>query len=111
MYIGYFTSIDFVNSIDALWKNQMRTQWSSVILFKENPMKHKSPKTYVWNDHTTNLLFHRCFHRELLDMPEYRTCVEEELTRTFGVQLFVATAAHPDSRRLHRNGLFGNRPA
>ena len=54
---------------------------------------------------------HRCFHRELLDMPEYRGCVEEELTRTFRLRLFVATVAHPESRRLRRNGLFGNRPA
>lgn len=52
---------------------------------------------------------HRCFHRELLDMPEYRGCVEAELTRTFRLRLFVATAAHPESRRLCRHGMFGTR--
>jgi hypothetical protein len=50
---------------------------------------------------------HRCFHRELLDMPEYHGCVEEELTRTFRTRLIVVTAAYPESR----NGMFGKTPA
>jgi hypothetical protein len=54
---------------------------------------------------------HRRFHQELLDMPDYRNCVEEELTRTFRTRLFVVTAAYPESRSLRRNGVFGNTPA
>jgi len=53
---------------------------------------------------------HRRFHQELLDMPEYRSCVEAELTRTFCTRLFVVTAAHPESRGLRRHGVFGNTP-
>ena len=44
----------------------------------------------------------RRFHQELLDMPDYRSCVEEELTRTFRVQLSVVTALYPESRHLRR---------
>ena len=54
---------------------------------------------------------HRRFHQELLDMPDYRGCLEEELTRTFRTQLSVITAAHPESRRLRHNGVFGKTPA
>ena len=54
---------------------------------------------------------HRRFHQELLDMADYRGCVEEELTRTFRTQLFVVTAAHPESRGLRHHGGFGKTPA
>ena len=54
---------------------------------------------------------HRRFHQELLDMPDYRSYVEEELTRTFGMQLSVVTAAYPESRGLRRPGVFGKAPA
>jgi hypothetical protein len=40
----------------------------------------------------------RRFHRELLDMPEYRSCVEQELLRTFQVRLCVVTSLYPESR-------------
>jgi hypothetical protein len=53
----------------------------------------------------------RRFHQELLDMPDYRTCVEEELSRTFQVGLAVATSLHPESRGLRRHGGFGKTPA
>jgi hypothetical protein len=54
---------------------------------------------------------HRRFHQELLDLPDYRSCVEEELTRTFRTQLSVVTAAHPESRSLRHLGVFGKTPA
>jgi len=54
---------------------------------------------------------HRRFHQELLDMPDYRSCVEEELTRTFRMRLSVVTAAYPESRGLLRHGVFGKSPA
>jgi hypothetical protein len=54
---------------------------------------------------------HRRFHRELLDMPDYRSCVEAELARTFLVQLSVVTAFSPESSSLHRQGPFGKTPA
>ena len=54
---------------------------------------------------------HRRFHRELLDTPDYRACVEEELARMFRVRLSVMTAVSPDSRDLHRNGPTGEAPA
>ncbi|MGH8065420.1 MAG: hypothetical protein ACRERE_09305 [Candidatus Entotheonellia bacterium] len=54
---------------------------------------------------------HRRFHQELLDMPDYRRCVEEELARTFRVRLSVVTAVHPDSRGLRRDRVIGKTPA
>jgi len=53
----------------------------------------------------------RRFHQELLDMPDYRSCVEEELARTFQVRLSVATALYPESRHLPHQGTFGKTPA
>jgi hypothetical protein len=44
-------------------------------------------------------------------MPDYRSCVEEELTRTFRVRLSVVTAAYPESRGLLRNRVFDKAPA
>jgi hypothetical protein len=54
---------------------------------------------------------HRRFHQELLDMPDYRSCVEEELARTFRIRLSVVTAVHPESRGVRRHGVFGKTPA
>ena len=54
---------------------------------------------------------HRRFHQELLDMPDYRSCVEEELARTFRVRLSVITVVHPDSRGLRRDRVVGKTPA
>jgi hypothetical protein len=54
---------------------------------------------------------HRCFHRELLDTLDYRTCVEEELARTFRVRLAVVTALYPESPSLTRKGALGKAPA
>jgi hypothetical protein len=53
----------------------------------------------------------RRFHQELLDMPDYRSCVEEELARTFQVRLSVVTALYPESHRLPHPGTLGNTPA
>jgi hypothetical protein len=53
----------------------------------------------------------RRFHQELLDIPDYRSCVEEELARTFRTQLSVVTTVHPERRGLRRNGVFGKTPA
>jgi hypothetical protein len=38
----------------------------------------------------------RQFHRELLDLSEYGTAVEEELARQFGIRLRLTTALHPE---------------
>ena len=54
--------------------------------------------------------YHR-FHKELLDMPDYRTGVEDELSRTFQVRLTVATSFHPETRHLPHHGRLGNTPA
>lgn len=40
----------------------------------------------------------RQFHRALLDVPEHRRAVEEELARRFGIKLDVVTKLHPESR-------------
>ncbi len=54
---------------------------------------------------------YRCFHRELLDMADYRNCVEEELARMFHVRLSVVTVLHPESRGLQRQGSLSKSPA
>jgi hypothetical protein len=48
----------------------------------------------------------RRFHRELLDIPDYRACVEEELSRRFQVRLAVGTSLGPESHRFHPSGGF-----
>jgi hypothetical protein len=53
----------------------------------------------------------RRFHRELLDIPDYRAYVEEELSRRFRVRLAVATSLYPENRRLRPSGGFGSTPA
>jgi hypothetical protein len=53
----------------------------------------------------------RRFHQELLDIPDYRVSVEEELSRRFQVRLVVATSLYQERRRLLRQGGFGNVPA
>jgi hypothetical protein len=42
----------------------------------------------------------RRFHQELLDLPDYRSCVEEELARTFQVQLSVVAVVSPVNHHL-----------
>jgi hypothetical protein len=61
------------------------------------------------NGHTLVVGFspQRRFHQELLDMPDYRSCVEEELVRTFRVRLSVVTVLYPESRHLSQQGTFG----
>jgi hypothetical protein len=54
---------------------------------------------------------HRRFHRELLDTPDYRRCVEEELARMLRVRLSVVTTFSPEGHGLHRKGPCGNAPA
>jgi hypothetical protein len=53
----------------------------------------------------------RRFHQELLDLPDYRSCVEEELARTFQVRLSVVTAVSPANRHLPRQRPFRETPA
>jgi hypothetical protein len=53
----------------------------------------------------------RRFQQELLDMPDYRGVVEEELKRTFHVQLSVVTALSPDTRQLPSQTSRGKTPA
>jgi DNA polymerase III subunit tau-like protein len=54
---------------------------------------------------------YRRFHQELLDMSDYRSCVEEELSRIFGTRLSVVTAVYPESRGLRRHGVVDKAPA
>jgi hypothetical protein len=54
---------------------------------------------------------YRRFHQELLEIPDYRTCVEEELARMFHVRLSVQTALYPESGGLQRKGAFSKTPA
>lgn len=42
---------------------------------------------------------HRLFHKELLDLPKYRTLTELELSRWFGVVLLVTTVLSPEPGR------------
>jgi hypothetical protein len=51
------------------------------------------------------------FHKELLELPEYHGCVEKELSKTFGIELQVLTALHPERRGPGRKGMFGHAPA
>jgi hypothetical protein len=53
----------------------------------------------------------RPFYQELLDMPDYRGCVEEELARMFQVRLSVVTALYPERRHLSQQGPFWKTPA
>jgi hypothetical protein len=53
----------------------------------------------------------RRFHRELLDIPDYRACVEEELFRRFRVRLAVGTSLDPRGHRLRPTEGFGDSPA
>jgi hypothetical protein len=53
----------------------------------------------------------RQFHKELLELPEYRGYVEKELSKTFGIELQVLTALHPERRGPGPKGMFGQAPA
>jgi hypothetical protein len=55
---------------------------------------------------------HRRFQRELLEGPDYRAPVEEELSRTFGVPLAVTTVLQPTrsgQRRDHEGTILRGR--
>ena len=55
---------------------------------------------------------HRRFQRELLEVPDYRVPVEEELSRTFGVPLAVTTVlqpTRPGQRRDHEGPILRGR--
>lgn len=51
------------------------------------------------------------FHKELLDLPEYRTLTEQEISKTFGVMLKLTTTLSPERGRPRRGGGFGPTPA
>jgi hypothetical protein len=53
----------------------------------------------------------RRFHQELLDLADYRSCVEEELLRTFQVRLSVVTMVSPANRHLPHQRPFRKTPA
>jgi hypothetical protein len=53
----------------------------------------------------------RRFHQELLDMPDYRSCVEEELARTFQVRLAVVTTLNPECGHVSHQRTFGKTQA
>jgi hypothetical protein len=53
----------------------------------------------------------RRFHQELLAIPDYRACVEEELSRRFRVRLAVGATMCQESHRLRPSGGFGDTPA
>lgn len=42
----------------------------------------------------------RQFHRELLDIPDYRICAEQELAHIFRTKLTLVTCLHPENREL-----------
>jgi hypothetical protein len=75
------------------------------ILFAGHPMRLV--------DNTLVLGFppQRRFQQELLDMPDYRGVVEEELQRTFQVQLTVVTALSPEPHQLPPEGSRRQNPA
>ena len=97
---------------------QITAKWQ--MLLKRLGRRRRVLETILTAGHPLQLTGHtlvvgfspqRRFHQELLDMPDYRSCVEEELTRTFQVRLSVMTALYPDSRHLSRRGSFGKTPA
>jgi len=51
------------------------------------------------------------FHKELLDLPHYRTLIEQDLSRTFGDALQVTTTVWPGPTRPRRRGAFNPTPA
>ena len=53
----------------------------------------------------------RRFHRESPDRPDQRSCVEEELTRTFQVRLSAVTSLYPEGGSLLHHGTLRNTPA
>jgi len=97
---------------------QITAEWQ--MLLKRLGRRHRVLETVLAAGHPIKLTGHtlvvgfspqRRFHQELLDMPDYRSCVEEELARTFQVRLSVVTALYPESRHLPRQGTFGKTPA
>lgn len=49
--------------------------------------------------------------KELLDLPHYRTLIEQDLSRTFGDTLRVTTTVWPGPARPRRRGAFNPTPA
>jgi hypothetical protein len=97
---------------------QITAEWQ--MLRKRVARRHRVLETVLAAGHPIKLTGHtlvvgfspqRRFHQELLDMPDYRSCVEEELARTYQVRLSVVTALYPESRRLPHQGTFGTTPA
>jgi hypothetical protein len=97
---------------------QITAEWQ--MLLKRLGRRRRVLETVLAAGHPIKLTGHtlvvgfspqRRFHQELLDMPDYRSCVEEELARTFQVRLSVVTALYPDSRHLLHQGTFGRTPA
>jgi hypothetical protein len=104
------------NSLVSL--SRITAEWPA--LLKRLGQHHRALETILaagrpirLTDHTLIIGFppHRRFHQELLDMPDYRACVEDELSRTFRVRLAVATSLHPESRTLRRHRESGNTSA
>ena len=97
---------------------QITAEWQ--MLLKRLGRRRRVLETVLAAGHPIKLTGHtlvvgfspqRRFHQELLDMPDYRSCVEEELARTFQVRLSVVTALYPESRHLPHQGTFGKTPA
>jgi hypothetical protein len=97
---------------------QITAEWQ--VLLKRLGRRHRILETVLAAGRPIRLTGHtlvvgfspgRRFHQELLDMPEYQSCVEEELTRTFQVQLSVVTALDPEIRHPPLQGPFGKTPA
>jgi hypothetical protein len=97
---------------------QITAEWQ--MLLKRLGRRRRVLETVLAAGHPIKLTGHtlvvgfspqRRFHQELLDMPDYRSCVEEELARTFQVRLSVVTALYPESRHLLHQGTFGKTPA
>jgi DNA polymerase III subunit tau-like protein len=108
----------FLAQSSPLTLTQITAEWQT--LLKRLGRRHRVLETILTVsrpirliDHTLVLGFppHRRFHQELLDMPDYRACVEAELARTFQVRLSIVTTLHPERPGLHRRGMFDTTPA
>jgi hypothetical protein len=102
----------------SLSLTQITTEWSS--LRKRLGRQRRVLETVLAAGQPIQLTGHtlvvgfapqRRFHQELLDLPDYRSCVEEELARTFQVRLSVVTAVSPANRHLPHQRPFRKTPA
>jgi hypothetical protein len=112
------TAESFPPQTSCLTLAQIAAEWQ--VLLKRLGRRRRVLETILTAAHpvrlTGNTLIigfppHRRFHRELLDTPDYRACVEEELAWMLRVRLSVMTALSPEGRDLHRNGPRGKAPA